>query len=913
MRRLWRGVLLLLLFSMAVPEATASGQVTPLAESDTLVLGRPKENAAPVDVGADPLPPVQPPGARSAQQVSSVAFVQVYTPFVWGRTSVGGLSVDLTLEDAAGNVKAVAFQTTSATTDNFVKVDRAQLYFETVFVNAATHAAVAILPGDRVRIVTRGVDPATGASATDDRRVIADDVRAWTSYERDVVEGTAPAGSTVIVTRSTTLALSGYITPGSSVTYQQTTAGADGRFQVAAFRTTADATAKKLDLDQGMSGFVRVRHADGSEVYTVHGQNAFVLQSSPVVHGYAFRLPTAPSGLEPGIVVNPRPAPTVTVTHKGPAGETKGSAIGILSGSTFDAGVAGTIAGGDSVEVSIWGAPPISVAVSPLEARVDLAGSQVSGSAPAGESLTVAAGRVDGYVTRSSTFRYVEKTIAVGDAGTYSSGQFQCGTSTYLSMHPGSFGYVGFEDARGNFVYKSFAAPSYEAMVDYPQVEGWISDAATAPSIAVRDASGTVKHQATAQPLLAYLTSQKLYSNVFFQTPTTAFISPGDTVTVSHPGRSATIGVGALAAYLDTDADAVAGEARPGQAVRVIPAADRATRRDVAAGADGKFRAEQPFTAISSTNCASSERALDFDPGDAGRVYAELAEGDKMFAAYGRSMHVNLNENYLEVYQFPTRDLDWTNVNARSTTITVTRRAGGPPIEVVTKADSGRPGRTKVTLTDSTGERVILRSGDLIRAQFDEGPITPTRAVTLDFTLPLATGSPDITTHTLAGVGPRGWNGRATLAGQSAASKPWLATLSSTAYAPVQFTNTTAALPLVQGYAGTVSFSDTRGRRVWAAWAATAYPVKIEGWPRPEDTLVCGTAQPGATVRIHDVTVDTDDLVIGTDPADTAGRFCATVGALKKNQVLLAEADGVYSQPTVISGGNRILIAQAIR
>ena len=136
--------------------------------------------------------------------------------------------------------------------------------------------------------MTTGVDPATGASATDDRRIVADDVRAWTSYERDVVEGTAPARSTVIVTKAASLSLSGYVTPGASLTYQQATAGSDGRFQVSAFRTTADPTAKKLDLDKGATGFVRVRHADGNEVYTVHGQNVFVLQSSPVVHGYAF-------------------------------------------------------------------------------------------------------------------------------------------------------------------------------------------------------------------------------------------------------------------------------------------------------------------------------------------------------------------------------------------------------------------------------------------------------------------------------------------------------------------------------------------------------------------------------------------------------------------------------------------------
>jgi hypothetical protein len=37
------------------------------------------------------------------------------------------------------------------------------------------------------------------------------------------------------------------------------------------------------------------------------------------------------------------------------------------------------------------------------------------------------------------------------------------------------------------------------------------------------------------------------------------------------------------------------------------------------------------------------------------------------------------------------------------------------------------------------------------------------------------------------------------------------------------------------------------------------------------------------------------------------------VPALTKGQVILAEADGVYSQPTVIGGGNRIFIAITAR
>lgn len=143
-------------------------------------------------------------GNAGIQSVSSVVFVQVHSPFVWGRASVGGLSVELTLEDSAGNIKGVAVQTRQPAPNNYVKIDRTQLYFETVFVdpNLPGQSKVMIRTGDRVHVVTSGTDPETGLPATEDKRVVVDNVDAWTSYEQDRVSGSAPAGSAVIVTVS---------------------------------------------------------------------------------------------------------------------------------------------------------------------------------------------------------------------------------------------------------------------------------------------------------------------------------------------------------------------------------------------------------------------------------------------------------------------------------------------------------------------------------------------------------------------------------------------------------------------------------------------------------------------------------------------------------------------------------------
>ena len=194
-----------------------------------------------------------------------------------------------------------------------------------------------IRPGYLAHVMTIGDNPATPFDDQDEnKRIAVDRVEAWTSYEHDTVTGIVTPNATlvpdwasavtgVVVTVAGSLSLgSGYITPGSSVTYAERTLGAGGTFSAATFRTSADATYKTVAMAQGTTGFIRVVHATGDEVYGVHGQNALVLENSQVVHGYAFPLPGAPGGLVSGVTVS-RPSTSVTVTLKDSLGGLKGS------------------------------------------------------------------------------------------------------------------------------------------------------------------------------------------------------------------------------------------------------------------------------------------------------------------------------------------------------------------------------------------------------------------------------------------------------------------------------------------------------------------------------------------------------------------------------------------------------------
>src|SRR5207244_3657574 len=159
----------------------------------------------------------------------------------------------------------------------------------------------------------------------------------------------------------------------------------------------------------------------------------------------------------------------------------------------------------------------------------------------------------------------------------------------------GSFGYAGYEDPHGNFVYISYAVPTNQVMSDYPFVEGWVADGNVHPSITIVGGDGATKQQATAEPALIWLTNQKLFLNAYYQIDTSTFILPGDKVLVTSGAWSSTIPVDKVAAWLDTDAEAVVGEAPAGAKMRVVPSSDRSSRVDLTAGGDGTYRASNPF------------------------------------------------------------------------------------------------------------------------------------------------------------------------------------------------------------------------------------------------------------------------------------------------------------------------------
>ncbi|MBI2952697.1 MAG: hypothetical protein HYY30_00150 [Chloroflexi bacterium] len=850
------------------------------------------------------------PSGVTVQTVSSVVFIQVYSPFIWGRASVGGSTVTLTLESSSGSVIGVACQTKQAEPNNYVEIDRTQLYYETIFIeptstSCTTGTPVTIMPGDRVHVVTSGLDPSTGIYLTEDKRIIVDDVRAWTSYERGSVTGTGPAGLPVVVTiSSSSLALNQYLTPGTSMTYAELTADGGGNFSATAFRTSANPAYKTVTLQPGSTGFVRVQHQDGSEVYTVHGQNVFVLENSGTVHGWAFQLPRYPSGLDSGVIVR-RPSPNVSITLKNSSGQVKDSVSGPAEpmAPNYATSFFATILADDTVEVSISQGPVISISVAQLTASVDVSGNQVTGTGPSNTAVVVQLGRINGYVRSASYFNYIQQRVNTNGSGQYRSGSFLCNNGDAVVVGPGSFGYVGFEEARGNFVYAAFAAPTNDVMADFPFLEGWVADGNARPAVALADGGGSLKSQNTATPSLIWMTNQKLFINTYYNVVTSQFIEPGDTVTISTGSRTDVIPVDNVTAYLNLDAVAVVGQAPPGATVRVVPLeGTNNVYRDVSADANGNYVAGNPYKSFSYSTCADASRTQTFNAGDFGRAYVSHADSNRVFMPYGRLMEVNENENYLEIYQFARRDIDWFGTpSGQEVTVTLTP-AQGPPVIVSAASSGGQSGKWPLSKPIPWPQDVHLRARDNLSATFTEGlPFGPTRQATIAMiSLPLIIGSPDVDRNTLAGVGPQSWSGQATLNPPPTAKSVAISPRGYTAFGPFGFqTSSGTPIRLMAGYSGRVFFSDNTGHRVWIAWAATGSRLEITGYLVADMTQVCGIKAPASTtVRIHDVT--TSDVIIGAGTSDAQGNFCVAVSPLYKGQVIMAEADGEYSQPVVV-------------
>jgi hypothetical protein len=725
---------------------------------------------------------------------------------------------------------------------------------------------------------------------------------------------TSLPGARVIVTSVTdsgSLRLrDGYLTPGSNLTYAELTADANGDFVASTFRTSTNATYKPADLGQGGKGFARVRvlgasgQPTGDEVWTIWGQNVYALQNSPVMHGYAYKMLAAPSGLATGVAA-PRPDTTVSATLKDDRGAVKSTVSGDPA-APYVASFGQVITGGDSVDIAIAYGDETAfeqrVVILPVSAAADLAANQVVGSGPANTAIVIGAGNAQGYITKSSTYDAFEARVTADAAGDFASGQVRCGTSNYLTLRPGSFGYAGYEAPCGNFVYTAFAAPTNAVMSGFVYVDGWIAQGTDWPVIAVQGPNGELRQAPkAAAPRLLWLVSDKLYVNTYYNAATSVYIRPGDTVTVASGKRTQSIPVDDLDARLYAEQDMVAGKAPAGAVLRVIPEKDRAAWKQVTSGAAGGYAAPNPYATLNASTCAVSNKTVSLNFGDYGRVYLSHADGNQVFTTfYNRRMTVFENANVVTVAGFVMRALDWPDILPTSTRgVTVRYQpkpgetgAGSGSINFPNSVE-GKTNNIALMLDSDPTAPALARAGGALTALYDEGPVGMTRQVALVMNpIPLVIGSPDTDTHTVAAVGPVRWQGpdaaalspygiidwagRATLNSPSATTPfPYSGTV---AYAPVQFKQSSKVMPLAPGSTGKVAFLDPLGNEVYTSWGVTdlAYLARI-GRLREGDTQVCGTVKPPAgfppsvTVKIHDVTSN-EDLLLASARRTKAAR-----------------------------------------
>jgi len=182
-------------------------------------------------------------------------------------------------------------------------------------------------------------------------------------------------------------------------------------------------------------------------------------------------------------------------------------------------------------------------------------------------------------------------------------------------------------------------------MVDYPFLEGFVSDGTVQPSITILDKDGATKQQATATPMLMWLTSQRLFTNVYYQLKASQFIVPA---TRSWSRRAAPRrGSGRP--------DHGLGRRRGGRGLRRRPGRREGCGSSHSATAPrGRSRPSAP---TASTGPQSLHGAVGLGLHridqvvrprfrDSGRIYLTHADGNEVFASYGRAIDVNQNENY---------------------------------------------------------------------------------------------------------------------------------------------------------------------------------------------------------------------------------------------------------------------------
>ena len=248
----------------------------------------------------------------------------------------------------------------------------------------------------------------------------------------------------------------------------------------------------------------------------------------------------------------------------------------------------------------------------------------------------------------------------------------------------------------------SFAVPTNQVMVDYPFMEGWVADGTVRPDITLRGVDGATKQQRPSRADLA--AARRLFVNVYYQLDTTPVHRAGRHGPGQPGAWASTVPVDRVTAWLDTDSDSVVGEAPAGAPIRVFPSTDRGLARR---GDRRRTAATAPATPSrrSRTTCAETRQDVRLPPRRLGRAYLTHADNNEVFAVYGRAMHVNQNENYVELYQFvDCATSTGTTRPQRTATVTLTPRQPGSRAPSRPEADAGRPGKTKIYLLDGQGQ-----------------------------------------------------------------------------------------------------------------------------------------------------------------------------------------------------------------
>lgn len=423
-------------------------------------------------------------------------------------------------------------------------------------------AAVAVRPGDRLRLATAG-------EATVDYDVPPLDVAP--DAAADVVRGRAPAGIAVRVT----------VGGGGNAPAGSATAGADGRWEVA--------FAGQADLVAGTTGQLAITEPrDGLDVTVTR---AWAVTRLAVRIG------------QPAVIGVATPGEGVRLTLKDARGGFKASAaVEVDAGGFFGGGaeLAATLAGiqGDAVDVRPTdvlefrqGAERIDLPIPVLTADVDVSADTVAGQAPAGASLRV---------TAALLFFTAARDVTADAAGRYS------------ADFAGAFdlvGGVGVEVTQtvpaGHTITLATAASSIRVWPEAGRVDG---SAAGGAEVTATLLGPTGQSKGAGTDTASFL--GQFEADLTDAAGRRVFPQPGDRVRIAFNGASKEMTVPALGIEWDTVRERVYGEATAGGTVTV-------RARPPAGQGNGVVQRAQPIEAVGTY---AAEFAPDLDLRAASRL-----------------------------------------------------------------------------------------------------------------------------------------------------------------------------------------------------------------------------------------------------------------------------------------------------